>query len=188
MRVRAGHSFSFCDRPTAPGRRRGALAFSEIYRRTMPMVLQFIRRGLPSDCRNDAEDLVQEVFLRAWACADCFQEGCAHETWLCAIARHVVIDHHRRRATYTKHLVRRTSDICERVALDFDEVNGVEDLGLLVPQLPIAQRQAFELVHIRRLPMAEAAICAQCSRQQLRNRLYEARRRLSGWLGISKRK
>jgi RNA polymerase sigma-70 factor (ECF subfamily) len=46
-----------------------------------------------------AEDLVQEVFLAAWASAERFRGDSEPRTWLLAIARHKVADYYRSRLT-----------------------------------------------------------------------------------------
>ena len=59
---------------------------------------RFALRALGDD--GVAQDVVQETFLRAWKAADRYDsELSSLRVWLFAIARNVVIDHARRRAT-----------------------------------------------------------------------------------------
>jgi len=60
-------------------------------------LFRFARRQLGDT--GAAEDVVQEVFLRAWRSADTFDAGRGSlRAWLFAIARNLVVDHARRRA------------------------------------------------------------------------------------------
>lgn len=60
-------------------------------------LFRFALRGLGD--RGAAEDVVQEVFLRAWRAADSFDARRGSlRVWLFAIARNLVVDHARRRA------------------------------------------------------------------------------------------
>lgn len=47
--------------------------------------------------RNDAEDLTQEVFMRVIKSYSTFNNGSKLKTWILSIAKHVAIDHMRRR-------------------------------------------------------------------------------------------
>lgn len=49
--------------------------------------------------RELAEDLVQETFLAAIQSMDRFRQQASRQTWLIAILRRKIVDHHRRRAT-----------------------------------------------------------------------------------------
>ena len=74
--------------------RRGcAGSFEQLVRRYQTPLLHFLRhRGAGSD----ADDLLQETFLRALANLDRYRERWRFATWLFTIARRVSINHHRR--------------------------------------------------------------------------------------------
>ena len=54
-----------------------------------PAVSRYVARTLR--CREDAEELVQEAFLRAWAQIDRFRPGSNFGAWVMAIARFLVM-------------------------------------------------------------------------------------------------
>jgi RNA polymerase sigma-70 factor (ECF subfamily) len=58
-------------------------------------LLRFVRRRVPHEA--DAEDIVQEVFLRAGQHGDALRDHERLSAWLYRIARNAIIDHHRRR-------------------------------------------------------------------------------------------
>jgi RNA polymerase sigma-70 factor, ECF subfamily len=68
-------------------------AFGEIYRQFARMIhgilLAHVRYG-------DAEDLMQDVFVRAMQQLPKLREITAFGGWLASIARHAAVDHHRR--------------------------------------------------------------------------------------------
>ncbi|NUR58732.1 MAG: sigma-70 family RNA polymerase sigma factor, partial [Catenulispora sp.] len=48
--------------------------------------------------RGQAEDVVQETFLRAWQHAEAFEpDRGSPRAWLCTVARNIVVDHARAR-------------------------------------------------------------------------------------------
>lgn len=68
--------------------------FRELVRAHEPAVHAFVRRRVRDGGR--AEDLTQEVFLRAWRHADRYDASRADvRGWLFAIARNLVVDAHR---------------------------------------------------------------------------------------------
>jgi len=159
-----------------------ASAFASLYRLTAADIHHFVRRRLAPATKDDAADIVQEVFIGVWRCATNFREDCAVEPWLRGIARHVLL----------RRLREKTPLVCDPVIaetaaasreplksnLDLDPL--IQDLRRLMDKLPESQRQAFTLVHMEGLSRAEAAIRLRCTLPQLRDRLYEAKLRLRG--------
>ena len=64
----------------------------ELYKHNEQMVYRF----LFSRCgdRHLSEDLTQETFLRAFQSMERFDGSCKLSTWLCQIARHVLLQHY----------------------------------------------------------------------------------------------
>jgi RNA polymerase sigma-70 factor (ECF subfamily) len=70
-------------------------AFGELYERYAKVIFRFLYAHLNE--RLDAEDLTEEVFLRAWRSLATFREkGVPFAAYLYHIARNALIDHHRR--------------------------------------------------------------------------------------------
>ena len=113
------------------------LAFEQLYQKTSGKLFGICLRILNN--RNDAEDAMQEVFIKIWNKADGFAKGRASGiAWLCAIARNQAIDHYRRRKPATDDITERhdiadnrpspeaealTSDGNRRLAGCLDELN-----------------------------------------------------------------
>lgn len=71
-------------------------AFAALYQTYLPRVYNYIRARLESE--EDAADLAQQVFLQALGALPAYRPGGApFAAWLFQIARHAVIDAHRRR-------------------------------------------------------------------------------------------
>jgi len=70
-------------------------ALRQVYAAHGPELFRFALRALGD--RGHAEDVVQEVFVRAWRARATFDPSLASlRVWLFAIARNVVLDHGRR--------------------------------------------------------------------------------------------
>jgi RNA polymerase sigma-70 factor, ECF subfamily len=84
------------DEELARGARAGSLGcFEELVRRYQVPLMQFLLRQLRS--QQDAEDAIQEAFLRAWQSIGNFRDGAAFKPWLFVIAARLAIDALRRR-------------------------------------------------------------------------------------------
>jgi len=85
-------------------------AFSELFTRTQIAIFRFIF-GLHGGPIQDVEDLTCETFLRAWKGRRGFS-GDEHDAicWLFTIARHLVIDAHRRKKSHTEDETERLDD------------------------------------------------------------------------------
>lgn len=131
-----------------------------------------------------ADDLTQEVYLRAHgALADFRGEG-SSRTWLLTIARRTCADEIRRRVRD-----RRLED--PRAPLPGDAPSpgqtGLVDLADLLGRLPDHQREALVLTQVVGLAYAEAAEVCGCAVGTIRSRVARARQALverlpeTGW-------
>ena len=66
-------------------------AFSKVYQRFSKPLLHYIRSRISDP--EVAEELTQEVFLKAYRFRDSYQERYALSTWLWTIARNTISDH-----------------------------------------------------------------------------------------------
>ncbi len=120
---------------------------------------------------GEADDLTQEVFLRAHTAMHAFRADSSSRTWLLAIARRVCSDALRRR-----YRVRRLRD----------RLSPPEPVGLgsslepddLVRRLEPERREAFFLTQFLGLSYHEAAEVCGCPVGTIRSRVARARAEL----------
>jgi RNA polymerase sigma-70 factor (ECF subfamily) len=147
--------------------------------------LTTVRRMIHSMILDDAaaDDLVQDVFLRAFRGLDAFQGRSKFTTWLYRIAMNTVHDTlARRRRSPIDDRVELPSNAAIRAVgpgaaaerVEFDAAVA-RALGTLPPKL----RAAIVLVAIEELDPAAAARIEGCTRATIYWRVHEARKRLS---------
>ena len=83
------------DADLARARTGDTAAFCALVRRHQDRVFGFILRML--DTREEAMELTQDVFLKAWQALPAWRPEARFSTWLLQIARNATIDHLRRR-------------------------------------------------------------------------------------------
>jgi RNA polymerase sigma-70 factor, ECF subfamily len=139
-------------------------AMDVIYDRYNRPVFSFALRMLGD--REHAEDLLQEVFMRAWRHATTFSERRgSYITWLLSITHNMAIDEIRR-----KDRRPRKADSADPVLMltNVTDTNpGVEEqailgdlretMNLALAQLPVAQRTALELAYFHGFTQREIA-------------------------------
>ena len=162
-------------------------AFNEIVLRYKGKVYNFIHRMIPS--MQDAEDLTQETFVRAYLSIRSFQSRASLNTWLFRIATNLCIDYGRR-SKKTQGMVMSLSaeteddesesqrDIPDH---EFDpqrlllnkELGAQRDRALR--DLPDKLRTVVLLYDIEGLPYDEIAAIAGCPLGTVKSRLFNAR-------------
>src|SRR5688500_8797544 len=70
-------------------------SFRELFRRHTPHLLQFVTRLLGASAA-DAEDVVQDTWLRAYPALATFRHESAFSTWLCSVGLRAALDSMRR--------------------------------------------------------------------------------------------
>ena len=142
----------------------------ELVRRYSRMVFSVAYDILGSEA--DAREVVQEVFLKAWAKGHTFRGEAKVSTWLYTIARRTALDHLRR--------LKRRREVPLEEAGDPPAPSDKRRLILeeAIRRLPPREREAVRLYYQAGLSGREAAEALGVSEGNFRVILYRARRRL----------
>jgi RNA polymerase sigma-70 factor (ECF subfamily) len=155
------------------------VAITAFVRRTQPEVWRLcVRLG----DRADADDLTQEVFLRALPALQGFRGESSARTWLLQVARNVCADHVRRR-TRGRALLARLAQREATALPDEPPRTGELELDTLVRSLSPERREAFVLTQVLGLSYDEAATVCEVPIGTIRSRVARARGDLLAALG-----
>jgi len=87
----------------------GEAAFRELFRRHTPHLLQFVSRVLGRSA-GDAEDVVQDTWLRAYPALVTFRNESSFATWLCSVGLRAALDSMRRGKRHSSALLLEDDD------------------------------------------------------------------------------
>lgn len=166
-------------------------AFDQIVQRYQDRVFSYVRHLIPD--RQDAEDIAQEVFLRAYASLGSFESRASLQTWLFRIATNLSIDYLRKRRSRDRVPVSLDALQAEGRAQDIgtgavrqDPANAVVQsefrsrLLKAVEELPERLRTVLVLHDIEGLPYDQIAGILRCPLGTVKSRLFHARMALRG--------
>ena len=173
---------------------RGDLAaFGTLVDRHKTPIFNFVLRQIKVP--PQAEDLVQEVFLRIIESASSFKHEAKFTTWAYTIARNLCIDH-MRKASYRRHasldqresgvagegpaLGEQVADIHPRASTERTAISSEIQLKVVaaVEALPNEQREVFLLRHVSNLPFQEIAQITGTPENTVKSRMRYALERL----------
>jgi RNA polymerase sigma-70 factor, ECF subfamily len=136
-------------------------------------------------CREDAEDVAQEVCIKLARAIHSFRGDSEFSTWLYRLTYNATLDFMRARKRS------RRNQEPEVVALFKDRTGESPDASVLgaelweeVRSLPEQQRDAVLLVYAEDMTHAEAAEIMECSEKTVSWHLHEARKRLKTRLQV----
>jgi RNA polymerase sigma-70 factor (ECF subfamily) len=132
-----------------------------------PIVFRFLHR-LCLGHRQDAEDLTQETFLRAYRAQGRSGAIENHRAWLCRIAYNLFLNGQRRQ---------RPVELPEELPgrdNDRDNRELVDEVAQFVRTLPPKQRAALILRHVEGQEYAEVARVLGCSEDSARANVFQA--------------
>ncbi len=138
-------------------------------RRIYNLALRFAADGA------EAEDLVQEVFLRVIRKADLIDPTRNTDAWLTRLATRVFLNHRPRRP-------RPTRLEAEPAAPPAAQTDGLEDARRILRRLPPARRLVFLLVHVEGHSPAEVAASTGIRLHTVKSHLKRARAAIRGWV------
>ena len=158
-----------------------ALRFEELIERHHDEIFAYLWRLLGKDGRRqgstDAEDLVQDVFLRAYENFAGLRPNSNPRAWLYKIATHCAFNQLRRMKLRRERLsLLRHSETANQ---DSSSRNHMEQtLRILVNELPPKQRACVTLRYLQDMDYPEIAVILGCSQESARSNVYQAIRQL----------
>lgn len=162
-------------------------AATALIHRLSPQLHRFFLIQLAS--RREADDLIQETWLRIHKARNTYRAGEPVLPWVYAIARHIRVDHYRkgRRTRAREH---RLEDLPELAAPLTVRSDGTSDLETLLACLPESQREVVEMMKGAGMSLEEVARATSSSVgsvKQKAHRAYEKLRNRLSSVGLIKR-
>jgi RNA polymerase sigma-70 factor (ECF subfamily) len=125
--------------------------------------------------RAQAEDLMQETWLRIHRARHTHRPGEPVMPWVYAIARHVAVDGYRRYSRVASREI--TADVMPDVAVP-ETSAAAADLDRLLAELPDAQREVVVMLRIGGLSIEEVARALSLTIGAVKQKAHRAFRRL----------
>lgn len=136
--------------------------------------------------REDAWDLAQEVFIKAWRALKRFRGDSSFKTWLMRIAANHSKDHLKKRRLDTASFDDALQAPDAEIGANPAEAAASSELGAAidaaVQQLPPKHQLAFVLREYKGLSYQEMAEVMECNVGTVMSRLFNARKRLQALL------
>ncbi|MGA2119382.1 MAG: RNA polymerase sigma factor [Bryobacteraceae bacterium] len=145
--------------------------------RVSPPLYRFFLAQVRS--RRDADDLLQETWMRIHQARHTFRPGQPLLPWVYAIARHIRIDHYRRslRAEAREVQVETLPD----PPAPAGRASGA-DLSAILGDLPESQREVLVMLKVSGMSLEEVARATSSSVGSVKQKAHRAYRKLRGVL------
>ena len=133
-------------------------------------VVQFASRG-------DADDLLQETWLRIHKVRHTYRPGEPVLPWFYAIARHIRVDHYRKslRSRAREQRLEETPEVASRLPAT---AGKIPDLQALLEPLPESQREVIQMLKVAGMSLEEVARATSSSVGSVKQKAHRAYERL----------
>ena len=163
-------------------------AFEELYRRHKGGLFRFVLRSVRE--RAVAEELYQEIWMRAIEARGRYEAQAKFSTWLYTIAHNRLVDHWRKRGLQLVSLDQEDGSAAEPAAgaayepqRIVEAKQGLERFARALEALPPAQREAFLLHQEAEMSVAEIAKATGSNEEAAKSRLRYALSKLKEAMG-----
>lgn len=134
--------------------------------------------------RADADDLLQEAWLRIHRVRHTYRPGRPLLPWIYAIARRVRVDHYRK-VVRTTVRERPLEDLSETPGA---EVSHAEDLEELLAPLSDRQREVLGMLKVTGMSLQEVAQATSCSVGSVKQQVHRAYEKLRQTMSLAQLK
>ena len=146
-------------------------AFERLYRGNLARVHGLARRMIGP---RDADEVTQDVFVRAWQKLGTFRGDAAFSTWLHRLAVNVMIERRRTWAVLRERIVD-DPDALDRMALPAGRPDLSLDFEAAIDELPAGAREIFVLHDIEGYKHREIADLLDITSGTSKRQLHRAR-------------
>jgi RNA polymerase sigma-70 factor (ECF subfamily) len=153
-------------------------AATELVRRLSPQIYRFFTAHVSS--RSDADDLLQETWLRIHSARQTYQNNRPVLPWVYAIARHIRLDHSRVAQRSASREQQLENEPVDAASLGVPHTNDRMDLKALLAPLPESQREVIQMLKISGMSIEEVARATSStvgSVKQKAHRAYQSLRK-----------
>ena len=167
----------------ARARAGSASCYEEIVRRYQVPLLRFLERRFPS--RHDAEDVVQETFVKSWQSLHLYDPRYAFRTWVYTIAYRLAVSRGRREPAHQEALSEHAAAPGVgmeggRVGLALEEDESRDKLWACAREaLSEEQYMALWLFYVDEVPAGEVARILNRSWVSVKTLMHRARKKLA---------
>jgi RNA polymerase sigma-70 factor (ECF subfamily) len=142
----------------------------------------FLRSRVPNE--SDADDLLQDVFLRVVEKLDSLRQAERIESWVYQIARNAIADFYRRRTSRSEGLENAVDPNWKELSTNRNRAVAAW-LSSTIGALPKTLREAVRMYEIEGLSQSEIANCLNISLSAAKSRVQRGRRQLEELLRSS---
>ena len=152
-------------------------AFSVLVERYQSLVFSLVMRMVRH--RQDAEDVAQDVFVKAYSSLAGFRGGSRFSTWLCRIAYNTAVSYIRRyRPDKAGIEIQNEHDTCEDEDEHSPHDERLQQLQQLLAQLPPEDAMLLTLYYQHEKTVEELASITGLSVANVKVRLHRIRKKL----------
>jgi RNA polymerase sigma-70 factor (ECF subfamily) len=156
-------------------------AATALIHRISPQLHRFFVAQLVS--RSEADDLLQETWLRIHKVRHTYRAGEPVLPWFYAIARHVRVDHYRK-AVRTSAREQRLEGISGVAATNPQEsTHSRDNLAALLAPLSESQRELLEMLKVAGMSLEEVARATSSSVGSVKQKVHRAYKKIREKLG-----
>lgn len=159
--------------------KRGDLeAFDELYRRYLKPIYGYVYRRV--NHRGDAEDITQEVFVRAFKHVKDFRGEASLVSWLYLIARNEISRFFRKKARL-KRLLKESRIYPEKESSFVEDMERKHSINLLyqaIETLPSREREVLILHGLKEIPFSRISLTLGENKEATKSTYYRSIRNL----------
>ncbi|WP_413305959.1 RNA polymerase sigma factor [Bacillus sp. 1P10SD] len=152
----------------------------ELFHQYSPIIYRYIL--FVTKCKEEAEDLTQEVFFKAYRGLAHYRGESSYKTWLYTIARNVIIDHYRKKRAINDGLIDLDLLLSDQNQLVPEEVldrkEQTQILYRAIMELKFPYREVIILRKIKGYSVTETATILGCTEGKVKVTLHRALHRL----------
>jgi RNA polymerase sigma-70 factor (ECF subfamily) len=158
-----------------------AVCYEEIVRRYQVPLLRFLTTRFPS--RRDAEDILQDTFVKAWQALHRYDSRYAFRTWMYTIAYRLAVSRGRRESVVVVALPEQTAAAGPQPELRIEEDESRGTLWRKAREvLSEEQYMALWLFYVDEVPAGDVAQILNRSWVSVKTLMHRARRKLAPYL------